>query len=421
MIFNIKKLSDSQGNNKIRKNQYILGAIIVFLTISVIYLFTTLTSKQADEKQIEAKKYIESEESRKIETQQSHIKPEDLWRLNIDKAIASNNNDLEKINTFLLEITTKSQESDDKITQVQEQLKWIVESLKENNENKVAENKNSLNSNVNQVNAAPSFQRITFNVDSSLNNQETEQRKTIENWIPAGAFAKAMIIGGVDASTSMSASSDPRPMLLRLLNNGVLPRKFQSDLNDSHVLASGYGDLSSERVYARLEKLTCTEISTGEIIETQVAGFIAGEDSKAGVRGNVVSKETKYLTNSMLGGIVGGLANTAKPNPMMINPFASNAWQGPSNADKFKEGFGTGVNSSMDRLSKYYIDRAEQLQPVIQVNGQRIVDIVFTEGAHIGSSTVKKAILKARDEARVGAAEKAVNEDTYLNEFKNNN
>ena len=74
------------------------------------------------------------------------------------------------------------------------------------------------------------------------------------------------MVGGVDASTSIQASNDPRPVLLRVTDHGTLPRKFKSDLCGCHVLAACYGDISSERVYMRLEKLTCTERKTGEVV-----------------------------------------------------------------------------------------------------------------------------------------------------------
>jgi hypothetical protein len=48
-------------------------------------------------------------------------------------------------------------------------------------------------------------------------------------------------------------------------------------------------------------------------------------------------------------------------------------------------------------LSQYYIDRAEQLQPVIQVAAGQVVDIVFTEGTFIGSQDVKEKIETQRD------------------------
>ena len=134
-----------------------------------------------------------------------------------------------------------------------------------------------------------------------VENPKHKQLKTVDTTIPAGAFAKTVLLSGLDASSAMNASSDPRPMLLRLIDPGTLPRRFQSDLKDCHCTASAFGDLSSERVYARLEKLTCIERATGEIIETQVAGYIAGSDGKAGIRGVVASKDGQFLGSKPYG------------------------------------------------------------------------------------------------------------------------
>jgi conjugal transfer pilus assembly protein TraB len=214
--------------------------------------------------------------------------------------------------------------------------------------------------------------------------------KTVDTTIPAGAFAKTVLLSGLDASASMSASSDPRPMLLRMIDHGTLPRRFQSDLKDCHCTASAFGDLSSERIYARLEKLTCIERKTGEIIETQVAGYIAGPDGKAGIRGIVASKDGQFLGRSLVGGIFSGLSNVANPQnrqTQAVNPFVPGGKQPspPDIGDMFTAGMSSGVSTALDRLSQYYIDRAEQLQPVIQVSAGQVVDIVFTEGTAFGS------------------------------------
>ena len=225
--------------------------------------------------------------------------------------------------------------------------------------------------------------------------------KTVETTIPAGAFAKTVLLSGLDASSSMSASSDPRPMLLRLIEFGTLPRRFQSDLKDCHCTASAYGDLSSERIYARLEKLTCIERKTGEIIETQVAGYIAGPDGKAGIRGVVASKDGQFLARSLVGGVFAGLSNVANPqnHQAQMNPFMPGGTQlsPPNVGDLFTSGMASGASTALDRLSQYYIDRAEQLQPVIQVAAGQVVDIVFTEGTFIGSQDVKEKIEEQRD------------------------
>ncbi|HUX78479.1 MAG TPA: TrbI/VirB10 family protein, partial [Alphaproteobacteria bacterium] len=235
-------------------------------------------------------------------------------------------------------------------------------------------------------------------------NPHLVRTKTVETTIPAGAFAKTVLLSGLDASSSMTASSDPRPMLLRIIDFGTLPRRFQSDLKDCHCMASAYGDLSSERVYARLEKLTCIERGSGEIIETQVAGYIAGSDGKAGIRGVVASKDGQFLSRSLMGGIFAGLSNVANPQnrQAQMNPFLQGSAQQspPSIGDMFTSGMASGATTALDRLSQYYIDRAEQLQPVIQIAAGQLVDIVFTEGTFIGSQVIKDEIKNAREESR---------------------
>lgn len=60
-----------------------------------------------------------------------------------------------------------------------------------------------------------------------------------------------------------------------------------------------------------------------------------------------------------------------------------------------------GATTALDRLSQYYIDRAEQLQPVIQIAAGQVVDIVFTEGTFIGSQNAHAEIRKQKSENRI--------------------
>jgi conjugal transfer pilus assembly protein TraB len=240
----------------------------------------------------------------------------------------------------------------------------------------------------------PNIRKIKIELGSQSKGEKVRNK---EDTIPAGSFAKAVLLGGVDASTALTSSSDPRPILIRLMDRGTLPRKFQSDLKDCHIVGSGYGDLSSERVFARLEKLTCVERVSGEIIETEVAGYVTGEDGRAGIKGIVVEKGRGYLAKSVLGGVLQGLSGVFNPSqPAVINPIGA-FMPKRSTGDKFNEGMMSGASGSMDRLSKYYIDRAESIQPVIQIESGRIVDVVFTEGADIGSSRVKERLSTKRE------------------------
>ena len=233
--------------------------------------------------------------------------------------------------------------------------------------------------------------------------------KTVDNTIPAGSFAKAVLLGGVDASASIQASSDPRPALLRLTDAGTLPRKFRSDLKGCHALAACYGDISSERVFMRLEKLTCTERKTGEIVEVKVQGYVAGEDGRTGVRGSVVDRAGESMRNVLMGGFLGGIGEFLgqSRSAVTFSPMAGLAQTGGLTqanpmgmGDMLKAGVGKGINNALEKYADFYIKRAEQLQPVIQVAAGRQVDIVFTEGISMGESLYRQALGRSNDQGR---------------------
>lgn len=244
------------------------------------------------------------------------------------------------------------------------------------------------------------IQKITV----TLHNAKSRgSLKSIDNTIPAGAFARAVLLGGVDASTSIQASGDPRPVLLRFVDSGTLPRRFKSDLEGCHALAATYGDISSERVFMRLEKLSCVERRTGEVIEIPVQGYVAGEDGRAGLRGIVVDRAGENMRNAMIGGFVGSMGNFLgqKQNPMIFTASGFGQSAPLSTTDMLKSGAAKGASGALEKYADFYIKRAEQMQPVIQVAAGRVVDIVFTQGTSLGDSAVRGAVSKINDQERL--------------------
>lgn len=232
---------------------------------------------------------------------------------------------------------------------------------------------------------------------------ETEA-KNVKNDIPAGTTVQAVIVSSIDAPCGVMSKGDPQPVKLRILDNGHLPKGVMSKLKGGIVLAGGFGDISSERVLMRIERLTLVR-PTGDFIETSVAGFVSGEDGKYGVRGCVVDKSGKMVGNAAMSGVFSGL------NDYLQSCNNSNRECYCGKCDyclSYSVGIGdaarcsafSGVNNAFDRLTEYYIQRAEQIQPVIQVTAGRIVDITFTHGCSIGDLNIKKEIEKERVEAR---------------------
>lgn len=204
-------------------------------------------------------------------------------------------------------------------------------------------------------------------------------------YIPSGAFTRAILLGGLDAPTGGQAQRNPQPVLLRLVDNAVLPNHFRSKVKECFVVGAGYGDVSSERAYIRTESLSCVT-RDGTAIDVPVKGYVAGEDGKAGMRGRLVSKQGQLLANALLAGVASGIGHAFQQSSstMSISPLGATTTVDPGK--QFEAGFGTGVGRALDRLAQYYISLAEKVFPVIEIDAGRTVDVVITQGMSLQGS-----------------------------------
>lgn len=212
--------------------------------------------------------------------------------------------------------------------------------------------------------------------------QETEHSKDAENYLPAGTFMRVVMLAGLDAPTGGQAQSNPHPVLFRVLDPAQLPNRFQANLKDCVITGNSYGDISSERAYMRLDRMSCID-EMGGAIDVAVKGYVAGEDGKAGVRGRLVSKQGQALANAFLAGIGSGMGQAFRDSATTTSQSALGATQTVNNGQELQAGLATGVGNAMNMLAKYYIKLAEQIFPVIEVDGGRVVDVVLTKGISI--------------------------------------
>ena len=215
-----------------------------------------------------------------------------------------------------------------------------------------------------------------------------EAWKPLSVWLPAGSHAEAVVLAGVDASAGISSQGDPRPVLLRLTGPAWTAAEDGSalsvDVAGCTVTGAAHGDLSSEKVYARLRTLTCAGSEPGSVIETEVAGFIAGS-GKTGVRGPVVSREGALVQKAFLAGLVSGAGQGAAQafQPQAVATGGGAAVANTGLADIGRAGLGAGASSAGSKVADYLIRRAEQYQPVIQLRSGTRVSVVFLEGARL--------------------------------------
>lgn len=213
----------------------------------------------------------------------------------------------------------------------------------------------------------------------------TPPARDSRRYLPSGAFARAILLGGLDAPTGGQAQRNPQPVLLRLVDNAMLPNHFRARVKECFVVGAGYGDVSSERAYIRTESLSCVT-RDGTALDVPIKGYVAGEDGKAGMRGRLVSKQGQLLAGALVAGVASGIGTAFQQNSttLSISPLGATGTVDPGK--QFQAGLGTGVGKALDRLAQYYISLAEKVFPVIEVDAGRTVDVVVTQGVSMQGS-----------------------------------
>ena len=212
--------------------------------------------------------------------------------------------------------------------------------------------------------------------------------KPVSVWLPAGAHASAIVLAGVDASAGVSSQGDPRPVLMRITGPAWTAAEdgmaMQVDVDGCTVTGAAHGDLSSEKVYVRFRTMTCAGPEPGTVVETDVAGFVAGS-GKTGVRGPVVSREGALVEKAFLAGLVSGVGQGVSGAfaPQAVATGTGAAVANTGLGDIGRAGLGAGASSAGQKVADYMIRRAEQYQPVIQLQAGTRVTLVFLEGARI--------------------------------------
>ena len=248
--------------------------------------------------------------------------------------------------------------------------------------------------------AAPVPMIETFELEGESQSSLTDSRtgpelvadavaRPVSAWLPAGAHAEAVVLAGVDASAGISSQGGPRPVLMRITGPAWTAAEdgtaMQVDIDGCTVTGAAHGDLSSEKVYVRFRTMTCAGPEPGTVVETDVAGFVAGS-GKTGVRGPVVSREGALVEKAFLAGMISGagqgVAQAFQPQAVATGAGGA-AVANTALSDIGRAGLGAGASSAGQKVADYMIRRAEQYQPVIQLQAGTKVTLVFLEGARI--------------------------------------
>jgi conjugal transfer pilus assembly protein TraB len=214
---------------------------------------------------------------------------------------------------------------------------------------------------------------------------EAGKKDSVVGYLPSGSVFEGVLLTGLDASTAVAANKTPTPALFRIKTEAILPNFYTQDVRECFVLAGGYGNLSSERAEMRTQTLSCIN-DKGEVFESDIEGYLVGEDGKAGIRGRVVSKQGSVLAKSFMAGFASGLGNAFSPqsvNTLSLQPTTTQQYQYPGADQILGSGLGQGLNKSGSALAQFYISMAQQMFPVIEIDAMRKVSIVVIKGIQL--------------------------------------
>jgi len=213
-------------------------------------------------------------------------------------------------------------------------------------------------------------ENTTFSYDS------LKKKPTVLPWISSGSFSEAVMIEGADANASVTGQQNSRPVTIRLQGKTTMPNNRQFDLDGCFVVGEIWGDISSERGEVRTKSISCN-LKNGKDVDMEFEGHVSYQ-GKGGIKGTPVMRNGKIIgyagAAGLLSGFGEGIKSAATPS------VGLGATANVSAGDVFGQGIGGGASKAADTLSQYWIKRAEQYHPVIDIGAGNLVTVVFQKG-----------------------------------------
>jgi len=280
----------------------LLVAIVIILGVLINYI---------QDKVVSAKAVIAPEEL-KVETADKALDPDTMWRNHHEEELKKKTDELNK---RILQAEASVEETKEKlIKDTQSEVQVLMEQLNAAKAEIQEANYNLREASANEkerMNEAPAYSSPSLEAEDFGGEIEFDVPKSAKDYVPEGTYFTGYLLGGLVVSTALSTPDENAvPLTIILKSRGNLAKENEVDISQCKIRGSAYGDLSSERAVIRLEKMTCYQ--DGMYITSDIAGDIHGPDGFNGIKGTVISTSSKHLKNAAIGGLLSGLASSAK-------------------------------------------------------------------------------------------------------------
>ena len=225
--------------------------------------------------------------------------------------------------------------------------------------------------------------------------------------IPVNSALESVMLSGVNARPSgsiggavgsvNSANKVGAPFVTRIKGEAIMPNGWKlDDLGDCFLGGSGIAILSTERAYVIADNLSCISAS-GEVYEAAIKAYGLDVDGTLGIAGKVVSKQGSLLLQAALTGLASGLGGALSPST--LPSYNSNAQSGSSTGVQYpnpaavaQTAVGQGISHAAGLLSKFYLDYAKEVFPVVEITSGTRVTWVLTESVELKRRSTKVAL-----------------------------
>lgn len=233
---------------------------------------------------------------------------------------------------------------------------------------------------IEEIRYTPMESTLSF-INVAKPTPKEEKKKKVEGQIiPTGTIIKSVLLSGMDAPTMTQAKSSPLPVLLKVTDLSILPNFYKYNITDCFLMGEGYGDLTAERAYIRVNNISCIT-NKRQHIDMSLQGAVSGEDGKLGLKGEVVTKQGALLARTLIAGFLQGVGESfANQNQIVTSGWGGTTTQRADQTaqESLQAGMFQGMASAAEKLADFYLKMADQIAPVIEISAGREVNVVVT-------------------------------------------
>lgn len=244
----------------------------------------------------------------------------------------------------------------------------------------------------------------TWNVEVESGPAKKNGMKLPALTLPKNAGIEAVMLSGINARSNastgaavgsiLSANNVGAPFVTRVKGDVILPNGWRvSNFADCFISGNGVAVLSTERANVIADSMSCVD-RKGRIFEAPIKAYGLDLDGIQGLTGRVVTKQGSLLAKTALAGVASGLGTAL--SPQQIPGYNSNQQSGSTQGVVYpnlnlvgQTALGSGVSEGAKALSKFYLDYAKEMFPVVEVKAGTRVTWILSETVELSQPSDK--------------------------------